>query len=57
MITEVIVESIEQASELPAVKKVYNSPFVKSKTEQFENFLGKIIRKMLKKLPNLIGGN
>jgi len=46
---QTFVESIEQVNELPAVKKVYNSRFVKSKVNQFENFLGKIIRKNVEK--------
>jgi len=31
-----VVKSIEQAKELPAVQKVYQSDFVKSKINQFE---------------------
>jgi len=46
---QTIVESIEQVNEFPAVKKVYNSRFVKSNVNQFENFLGKIIKKNVEK--------
>ncbi len=49
MIIDTIVESIEQAKELPAVKRLYNNPFVRSKIVQFEKFLGKIVRKNVQK--------
>lgn len=44
-----VVKSIEQAKELPAVQKVYQTDFVKSKINQFEKFLGRIIRRNVKK--------
>jgi len=46
---QIIVESIEQVNEFPAVKKVYNSRLVKSNVNQFENFIGKIVRKNVEK--------
>jgi hypothetical protein len=46
---ETIIESIEQVNELPAVKKVYNNQFVKSRVDQFEKFLGKIVKKNVEK--------
>jgi hypothetical protein len=46
---QTIVESIEQVNEFPAVKKVYNSRFVKSNVNQFEGFIGKIVRKNVEK--------
>ena len=49
MFDEVVVNSIEQAKELPAVKRVYQSEFVRSKINQFEKFLGRIIRSNVKK--------
>jgi len=49
MLEEVVVNSIEQAKELPAVKRVYQSEFVRSKINQFEKFLGRIIRRNVKK--------
>ncbi|MEO1050073.1 MAG: hypothetical protein AAFX87_05590 [Bacteroidota bacterium] len=44
-----VINTIEQAKELPAVKRVYQNEFVRSKIKQFERFLGRIIRRNVKK--------
>ncbi len=44
-----IVSTLEEAKELPAVKKAYKNSFVQSKLKQFEGFLGKIVRKNVEK--------
>jgi hypothetical protein len=49
MFDEIVVNSIEQAKELPAVKRVYQNEFVRSKIRQFEKFLDRIIRRNVKK--------
>jgi len=46
---QVIIDSVEQVNELPAVKKVCSSPFVRSKIEQFDKFLGKLVSKNVEK--------
>lgn len=44
-----VVNSLAQAKELPAVKKIYQNPFVKSKIYQLEKFLDKVIQRNINK--------
>ncbi len=43
-----IIYSIDKVRELPAVKKIYDNQFVKSKINQFEKFLLKVAKKAFK---------
>ncbi|MGW8123203.1 hypothetical protein ACV07N_11140 [Roseivirga echinicomitans] len=49
MMLDEVISTVEQAKDLPAVKRVYQSEFIRLKTKQFEVFLNRIIRRNVKK--------